>query len=181
MNPAKKVFNREPFALLLTVESPAIPERIISVANEFNLVDKSETHISIMVSTNARIAKKVVEQLENPEGAMDEIQKLFDSYNWVYALRKSYYLQEWTYTQENMINFGYIDLPNHIRRSIIQKVDLPDVEPFYQEMSDLLNVQLTLPVPHITLFAWSDYTPMMQRGIGVSSQEEFELYTKKEL
>ena len=62
----------------------------------------------------------------------------------------------------------------HTRRSIIQIVDLPDVHEVYRDLNDLLDLTFPAPVPHITLFAWSDHEPMVVRGINVSSRDELE-------
>ncbi len=56
---------------------------------------------------------------------------------------------------------------------------MPDIAVFYAKVSELLGISLEVPVPHITLFAWSDYEPNKARGIGISSKADFEQYNLK--
>lgn len=167
-------FDTNNYFIQLGVACPSIPQRITDETTKRGYLPKPETHISVVVTSNSVQLKAVVEASENPHAMRDSIKALYESYTWEYELRDTYLLQERVYKQTS-------DRPEHTRRSIIQLVTLPDLELFYTKLMELAGVTLTLPVPHITLFAWSDYEPMMVQGIGLSSKEQFNSYSRGEI
>lgn len=178
ITPLEKVFKPIDY-VGLSVEKSSIAEFVRAAAKENSLFEKSEFHISVLVAKNARVAWRAVAARQDSAGARDLIESLFTNLAWQYTLTAEYFLHEHSYTKEELIEQGDIDIPAHTRRSIVQKVELPDLIPFYQKINNQLNISLPTPVPHITLFAWSDYEPYKTRGIGICSREEFERFTRK--
>ncbi len=181
MIPLEKKFIPESCFALLFIEKPEIPDRIRRVADERGLTEKYETHISVVVTRNARKLREVISKSGDPEKLKEEIKSLFVGFSWEFSLTDEYFLQEKFYSQKELQEDGHLDLPEHTRRTIIQKVELPDIKIFYKKLSDLLNVPMGVPVPHVTLFSWSDHTPLMMRGIGISSEDDFENYSRGKL
>ncbi|MEK7509828.1 MAG: hypothetical protein AAB605_03890 [Patescibacteria group bacterium] len=164
----------------VSVEKPQIPDFVRKVAAEHGLTEKDKVHISVVVTKNARLLWEAVAAKENPEAFVHSIKSLFESYLWEYSLTDEYFLHERTYTRDDLRDNGYSDeIPGHTRRTIVQKVELPDLSEFYEKLNDMFGISLPAPVPHITLFAWSDYESFKIRGIGINSEEEFKRFTKE--
>ncbi|HEY4522169.1 MAG TPA: hypothetical protein VJH91_00835 [Candidatus Paceibacterota bacterium] len=179
MFPTEKTFKPDQY-LGLSVEKPEIPDFVRHVANENHLNEKPECHISVLVSNNAVQAWRTAASASDPEMMRGKIQELFNSYAWEYSLTSEYFLHEHTYTKDELVANGE-DVPEHTRRSIVVKVSLPDLSRFYEKLNEMLGLSLPLPVPHVTLFAWSDYEPYRVRGIGICSREEFDRFTKQKI
>ncbi|MEK7093605.1 MAG: hypothetical protein AAB927_03935 [Patescibacteria group bacterium] len=159
----------------LSIEKPEIPDFVRKAAAENGLQEKPEVHISVVVTKNAM-------QMWKAAGAKGDasIEALFKTYVWEYSLTDEYFLHERKYTRQNLTANGYAeDIPEHTRRTIVQKVLLPDLPIFYAKVNETLGISLPVPTPHITLFAWSDYEPFKTRGIGINSAEEFKQFTKQ--
>ena len=161
----------------LSVEKPLIPDFVRRVAQENGFQEKPEVHISVVVTKNAV-------QMWRAGGAdkSPSIKELFDSYAWEYSLTDEYFLHERWYSKQDLAENGYTpDIPEHTRRTIVQKVVLSDLPAFYAKLNGMLNISLSVPTPHITLFTWSDYEPFKMRGIGINSAEEFERFTVRRI
>lgn len=180
-SPINKKFDPESCFILLSVEKPTIPAFLYVAADKSGLFEKQELHISIAVTKNARRIKEAIDASKNPPAVRKEIEFLVNSFSWEYSLTDEYFLQEHYYTKKDLAEKGYTDFTEHTRRSIVQKVNLPDLKVFYEKLNNLLGLSITIPPPHITLFAWSDYKPMKLRGVGIASEEEFKRYTKEKL
>ncbi len=176
-------FKPDSLTMSLSVVKPDIPNHISKIAEENNLLLKEDDtfHISIVVSVNAKKLHEAVFRQENPEKVIDKIKELFEKLSWAYTPVSEYYLHENTYTKQNLIDTAEEDLTPHTRRTIVQRVDISDLEVFYTKLNEMLGISLPLPIPHITLFSWSDYDAKMLYGIGICSEEEFKAYTKKVL
>ena len=174
--PLEKTFLTNKY-LGLSLEKPAIPDFVRQMAVKNGLNEKSEVHISVVVTRNAV-------QMWAAAGAdrTSSIETLFNSYSWEYALADEYFLHERRYSLQDLSENGYVaDIPEHTRRTIVQKVVLPDLSAFYGKVNTMLDISLPVPVPHITLFTWSDYEPFKMRGIGINSAEEFARFTVRRI
>ena len=167
MLPLEKKSVSEDCFLLLQVQKPEIPSHVYKEAQSRNFIEKDEFHISLVVAKNARKVKEVISQSSEPEKLWEEIKTFFESLVWEYTLIDEYHLQENSYNE-----------PKHTRRTIIQKVNLPNLLPFYEKLNQILGITLPVPVPHITLLSWSDNPLFMTKGIGISSEEDFKMYSR---
>lgn len=143
------------------------------------MTEKDEHHVSILVSANARAVNDAIAKADDAHAVGEEIRNLTHALSWDYDLTSEYYLHEHLYTKEELQERGYTDLTEHTRRAIVQCVDLPDIEAFYTAIEGLLGISLFRPVPHITLYRWSDYGDYS--GIGINSKQEFEAFTVQRL
>jgi|SRR3989344_1755361 len=178
--PLEKVFRPTEY-LGLTVQKPQIPDLARRAAEQNGCVEKPEFHISVLVASNAQVAWQAVEAQKDAAKIQQVIESIFNSYTWEYEETHEYFLHERTYAKSDLIAEGESDVPEHSRRSIVQKVQFPDLRGFYKKLNDMLKISLPMPVPHITLFAWSDHEPYKTRGIGICSAEEFERFTQQVL
>ena len=179
--PLERVFEPGVFIGLL-VEKQVAPDFVQKEAAKNGLLEKPEFHISVLVARNAQLAWKAAAQRDDATELRDAIESLFRSYTWEYTLTHGYFLHERAYSKKDLIENGYgEDIPEHTRRSVVQKIALPELSLFYAKLNEMLKIVLPVPIPHITLFAWSDYEPFKTRGIGINSKEEFEQFTKQAL
>jgi len=180
--PIGKTVIPEKCVMGLSVEKPIIPPSILAAAKEQNLNIKREFHISVLVAKNARIAAGSVMVRPHSEQFRKQLLDLFETYRWEYIETDEFYMHERYYTKEILHDNGYDEgIPEHTRRTIVQKVDLPDLSKFYADVNSLLGLSLPVPVAHITIFSWSDHSPMLLRGIGINSAVEFDEFTKRRL
>ncbi len=173
MRPIEKKYLPENFYLVLPVNKPDIPSRIRTEAEKYTLDEKAACHISVAVEKNAARIIEAVMNSDSSDILKQKVLDLFNGFDWTYELTDIYSLQEKKYTRESLDSAGLVKEPEHTRRSIIQIVELPDLLEFYHKLGELLKVEFPLPVPHITIFAWSDYAEKKNRGIGISSKEDF--------
>src|SRR3989338_5495647 len=172
--PLEKTFLPEKY-LGLSVEKPSIPEFVRQAAMENGLNEKPEFHISVLVAKNAQTAWRAIAARTDANLA-HSLESVFKNYEWEYEPTNEYFLHEHTFTKDELIENGE-DAPPHTRRSVVQKVVLPDLPVFYSKVNTSLGIDLPVPIPHITLFTWSDYEPFKTRGIGINSAEELERFT----
>jgi hypothetical protein len=170
--PSEKTF--VPYKHLgLAIEKPPIPNFVRTFAAQNNLPEKETLHISVIVTKNAHILWRALESRGSAEEMLASTKSLFDSYKWEYTVIDEYFLHERAYSRKDLDENGDTDMEEHTRRSIVQKVLLPDLPEFYEKVNELAGISLTIPVPHITLFA------LLGRGIGINSAEDFARFTKQ--
>jgi hypothetical protein len=151
----------------LAVAKPDIPDFVRKAAEENGLSEKPEVHISIVVTKNAQILWHSITSEQ-----VQIVEELYKGLKWEYELTDQYFLHERYYTRHILDEHGDTDMPEHQRRSIVQKVLLPGLVTFYTKLNALAGTTLSVPVPHVTLFA------LEGRGIGINSAEDFAQFTK---
>ncbi len=183
--PTSKTFKPQEFYFLLPVEKPEIPARIRVIAEQEKMFEKPQCHVSVVVEKSAVSIRAALAAAEakgdEPERLKKCIIEFFNDLQFEYSLTDTFSLQEKKYDRAELDERGLSEEPEQLRRSIMQVVDMPDVIFFYRKVSELLGVTLEAPVPHITLFAWSDYELKKDRGIGISSKADFEQFNLKYL
>lgn len=181
MHPLAKDFNPQTGYILLSVAKPEIPERIKQAAEARGLVEKPEFHIGVCVSQNAVELMKAIPATKEPEKTKEAIDQLLEETAFEYQLTDEYVFLELFYDQHKLGEFGYVGTPEHHRRAVAVKLSMPDMAVFYQKLAGIVNRTFSVPLPHLTLYAWADYAPMMTRGIGIASADDFKKYTKETL
>ncbi len=178
MFPKEKKYIEKKFYLMLPIEKPVAPERVMNFAKEKGLYEKTECHVSLVVEKSAVKIRQGLLNVDNPDEVKKEILDLFNTLTFEYTLSDTYSYQEKTYTRQELDERGLQEESPHIRKSIVQVVEMPDMDVFYNKVSQLLNFDIEIPIPHTTIFAWSDYEKKKDRGIGISSKADFEMYSK---
>jgi hypothetical protein len=170
-------WNPQKATLLISIPTLEISEKILSHATKNEYVIKPEFHISIVGLQNGQ---KILNQGFSLK-VIEQIKTLAEEYSWEIKFLEEYYTIEKYYNEVELEKSGYKSVPPQIRRTIIQKTLLPDLEAFYKKLSEDLGMIFELPFPHVTLFAWADYEPMMTQGIGLYSEADFQKYKKEEI
>ncbi len=166
--------NQEKATILIPIPEIAIPRTVVGYAQNNGYHMKPEFHVTLVSFQNG---KKILRSIqENPGSSFDDVVKLAESFNWGIVFNTEYFVLERT-IQEFVLH-GQVQTPQHTRRSIIQKISIPDMASFLGELEKLTGIRFDDPVEHITLFSWSDYEPEMMSGIALNSETDFEKYKK---
>ena len=80
--------------ILLSVIKPKIPEFIRAEAIKYNLLEKTETHISLAVTKTARQILGEITKNKKPDELKENMVSLLNSFSWKYTLTNEYFLQE---------------------------------------------------------------------------------------
>lgn len=166
-------WNPEKATLLLSVPRPETDPNVAQYAHDHGYVEKPETHLTLLSFQNG---KKIIQARQ---GNTEEIFDLAKSYAWTFEYVPEYFVLERT-IKEFVLN-GQIQTPTHTRRSLIQKMVVPDMADFFAKVSEIIGVPFETPITHVTLFSWSDYEPEMTSGIAVNSEADFNAYLKEKL
>lgn len=167
MQKPEMIFDAEKVTLIMRIhEQSVVSHSIQEYADREGLLFKEEFHITLIGrATGEMIAEQISEyEPEERSAIIERIKELHESYEWKYSFEQVYYFIAKEYPQEGATS--------EIRKSIIQMIDLPDLEPFYQSLCDLLGVQIRVPLPHVTLL--TTFTNGRLWGIGIYSVEQFE-------
>lgn len=167
-------WNPEKATLILPITKPEIESRIVEYAHDHGYFEKPEFHITIISFQNG---KKIIQACQGIN--INQIVDLANTFSWEVELVPEYYVLERTIKE--FVLHGKIQTPAHTRRSIIQKVLLPDIVPFFKELDRLTGQMIEVPPMHVTLFSWSDYEPEQLSGIALNSQADFESYFKEKI
>lgn len=170
--------NKEKSTILLNIPEPLIPENIYQYVQNKSYSKKPEFHITLISFQNG---KKLLDEYGPYSEKFDQIVEYINQLTWEYRLVPEYYEIEKLYNKSNQKKSGYTHTPEHIRRSIIQKVLLSDMAVFYDKLSELTGIIFEKPFCHVTLYSWSDCPEMMNQGIGINSEEDLEVYKKQSL
>ena len=166
LTPRKKEFIPNIFNALLRIPRPEIPEPIVAAADARGLKEKPEFHLSVIAFNSGAKIKK----LENAQKLKGEIKRMFEGRSWSYRLTPAYFLIEKSYPS-----------PEHTRQSIVQKVELDDLEGFYRELNGITRLDFETPAPHLTLFTGATDANFEDEGIGLFSGADLAKYTKEDL
>lgn len=149
-------------ALLLTINSPNLNDQTIDAMSRAGFMLKSEFHVTILDLKPGSIAANTFNNLDEQGQSMvmNEVEKAASNL-WEVNPKDELYIVEKQYTDES--------LP---RRSILQLVDCPGLDSFYETLNSISGGKGAFEAPpaHITLA-----TKANPRGIGIRSKQELEL------
>ena len=168
--PKSLLLNIKKFTLLLGLNPETdIPNSITAKAEELGLIRKDEEHITVLSNAVAKKLRDFFAPLSELErlAASDAFSAMVNKLAWNYNPQKEYYLVSKKFP-------GASGRPQEERKAIIELVDLPDLEPFYVELTQKFGLELELPIPHVTLFTGGDLEEGKKAGIGIYSVKEFE-------
>lgn len=164
--------------MLLIIAKPEIPEEVLSYARNHGFIEKPEFHVSIIGLQNG---KKIIGKYGADETVLEQVRALVDDFQWQVVFEPEYFIIEKYYEEDELLKSGYENIPPQWRRTIIQKIRLPDIESFYEKLTALTGIDFEIPFAHIMLFSWSDYASLMTQGIGLYSEDDFDRYCKGDI
>lgn len=165
-------FNKETGVALIGLDNFQLDtNRFKKEVQEFEVLPKQEFHVTVVGSEVGRLIKKRLSALGVSGDEIEEnIKKLFLEGSWRVFLKPEWYFIEKSYPASEKDQ----NQPEERRKSIIQAVEVPQLQDFYERLNKSLKSNIPLPFPHITLYTSSTKPEKMLRGIGVNSIEEFE-------
>lgn len=166
------ITNPEKATFLIPLSEIAIPRHIIEYAEQNKFRLKEELHVTLISFQNGKRISKALH--DNPTVAFNDVAQLAESFKWGIILDSEYYVLERT-IPEFILN-GQVKTPKHTRRSIIQKVAVPNMRSFLEKLGEMLLIGFDMPFAHVTLFTWSDYEPESKNGIALNSEDDFKKY-----
>jgi hypothetical protein len=130
--------------------------------------EQTERHITIIGGTAQLIRELIAEYpADTQEGLWQKIADLLQDYEWKFMPKDVYHIKK-TGTFS-----GGGDLIEE-RQSYIRAIEMPDMAKYYAEVSKLLNTDLPVQFPHITLFTKGERENPKWYGIGIASEEVFQ-------
>jgi hypothetical protein len=118
--------------------------------------EKSEYHVTVIART---LADTIVDL-----GISDQINTVIQGYNWSIELTDTYL----EIAKDS-------DYGVH-RQSIIQLVDVPELDAFFDSLEEMVKSPVARPPAHVTIF-----TKNYDRGIGIYSQDDLDRYMIRKL
>jgi hypothetical protein len=149
----KLQFDPEKQTLLLNIQNYSIPKVLKQYAQIHSFNQKEEFHITLVGNQTGVILKEKI--LAN---GLDGHRLL--------ELAKEH---DWNYKMNDDFSHMRKDYGEHIRDSLIQKIQLSHLESFYHKIIDYYKISIKLPFPHITFYAKGD----KNQGIGIYSEQDF--------
>lgn len=146
------------FLINVPTSQVLVPEHIEEFAIAAGFIRKNEYHITLIGVDAAHL----IDDLEAKDEMMDIL----------------YDLEDWNMTPTSKYLFlAKPDIEEGVvKESIIQIVDVPALNEFYEKLAATRVLELPLPPAHITLF-----TKNGDQGIGVYSQEDLDDYYIRQL
>lgn len=170
-------WNPEKATLLLAVPRPSVPERVSAWAIGHGFLEKDETHVTLLSFQNGKRVLRGLHGATDRQERLDAIFAAAETLGWQVDGLPDYL--ELERALPAYVTDGVVQVPDHVRRSIIQVVTLPDLEPFIAGVSAIIGEQIETPLPHVTLFTWSDYAPESRSGIAVNSRADLDRLVRR--
>ncbi len=163
-------FNEEKATLLLKVTpSTDSLNKTKKYAEREGLSEKKEFHTTLIGFDSGKIILEKINSLHRPkeetEKILIKIKELFESYKWSYEFLDDFYKIDRKYDYDNKMS--------EKRSSIIETINLPDLENFYKKLNEIIDAEIPLPFPHITLYTNSIDKKYELSGIGINSKDQF--------
>lgn len=145
---------------------------IREIAEEKGFDEKDEFHITVSGFKNGLVIKDVLEKLspEESKAKLDKIQDFISHINWNFKLLEGVY----HISKEYKMKYPENDYKEIIekRESYIQRIDILDLNFFYEKLNNLLGTNLQPPPAHVTLFTNGSDKEKAKMGIGIYSEAE---------
>lgn len=125
---------------------------------------QTSPHVTVLCGTKLRQI-----MAKNPEMDKKSIAKIIKQaigkFDWSYKEEEIFHIEK------SCLYTGGTNIEH--RKSYIRKIDMPDMERFYDELSKQFNVELSAQFPHITLYTKGERKNPTWYGIPVRSIEDF--------
>ena len=125
--------------------------------------EQKSRHITILSSSKVR---EIIEHTSLDDKALyKKILSLLLRFDWEYEEKDLFHIEKSGYWDGSDI------LEN--REYYIRTIEMPDMKKFYEELDRVFKTNLSVQVPHITLFTKGERENPKYHGIAISSEEKF--------
>lgn len=165
----KIVFNSEKITALFIIDSIKIDEN--NYEKKFWLLKKQEFHATIIWTKTWEKINEILNNLDNSQKKqiLEKIVNLFWKYTWDLNFKNEYY-----YIEKDVDE-------NEKRKSVIQIIDLPDIDKFYFELNSILKTNFEIPFNHLTIYTNSTLEKNKLRWIWIYSKKQFFEFNPKKI
>ena len=148
INPVVRFYPRTGSALLHLDTTLINLDTKKEIAESLGLYPKDEYHSTIIGFTTGKQILNVLDsfQEQRKEKLLLAVDQLLKSFTRNVELQDNYFLIEKTYNNPESIE---------TRKSLIQLVNIQDINEFYIKLNNLLGKDFATPMPHITLYTAS--------------------------
>lgn len=168
-------FNKEEGTVLLGIREPlTIPENLVKQAEKMGLSRKETHHITVIGSDTAEHILEIMDSVseEKRKDLFSRLEKLVQDTQWSYNTKPEFFYIAKEYNDPDPEDPD--KTIREKRESIIQLINLPGLEKFYNELNKIFDDKMDVPFLHITLYTTSTREDKRTRGIGIYSRREFE-------
>jgi len=152
--------------LMLAINPENLEVNSVEGINGF--VRKTEVHITVFGFSTGKKLKKLLKGADSSE-KMRRLRKLITKTDWSFSfLPKRFHIRK---------KYEGDGGEEETRESVIQMIDLPGLEGFYQTLNAIFGTDFAFPPPHVTLFVKGDNPKTSKMGIGLYSSEDLAKYT----
>jgi 2'-5' RNA ligase len=128
-------------------------KKVENYARTENLLKRDEIHITLIGFPTGRMI---------PESKFGEIKKMAGEIEWNFKSKVEFMFLSKKYPS------------SEVRCSIVEMVELTGLEEFYEKFNQLLGINISVPIPHITLYTNSSFDENKMQGIGFTTKEDLE-------
>lgn len=130
---------------------------------------KDEVHITVI---GKALAKEISELAKRMPEIRTTIRKAIDETDWSYKkINKFYHVSKEKEKEDEEGNPRILHA-----ESIIQMVEVPQIEKFFEKLASILGHKIEIPPTHVTLYTVGDH-----KGIGIPDNIAFTRYVEREV
>lgn len=163
------IFDEKTFTVICNYSHEIdVPSKLRTIALRSGFTPKQHLHVTIIGSeTGDTIVRSARSQAQRDQ-FYKQILELLNRFDWTIEHQRKYYLIEKVVPE-------YKDEKGkpEYRKSIIEMINIPSLNLFYEKLNNKLNQNFPTPLAHITLFTTSTVPTKLQRGIGIYSKNHF--------
>jgi|GEM_PF-1730915 len=142
-----------------------------SFAARHDLSKKDEFHVTLVGGKGSSLITVSLSKSQEDKRLREKMRELAQSIDWEVALKPIFYYLNRTYDDPDSLD-PQKTIPE-TRETIIQLVDVPQLQEFHDSLRKLLGIDDVIPVlPHVTIFSNSSRPDKKQRGIGIYSPDD---------
>lgn len=142
-------------------------QEIVRKAIKYILNKRDDYHITIIWTKTWEKIQEILNSLSETEREqkITDLKALIGSFESNIEFLEEFYFIEKYYDDKT---------PQETRKSIIQMIDVENIEEFYSKLSQLFAHKFSVPLWHVTLYTTSDNPKQKLRWIWVYSQSQFQ-------
>lgn len=169
-------FKEERAEVLLNVEATDVGLKLVEAfAQQHNLIPKEEFHVTLIGGEASKQIKRCLETVSEEDGFIlrKKLNELMRGFDWQPVYGNTFYYLQREYNDTDPVD-PEKTIPE-IRETIIQLVNLPELDVFHKKVAELFGLDEILSLPHVTIYSSSTRDDKKQRGIGIYSEDDLKI------
>ena len=168
-----KFFPDQATLLLNINERDLAFKELENTALKKGLFRKEEVHLTLLGSKNGEAILVKLNALpeEQKTSQLAKIKEIAETFSWKVVVKPECYYISKKYNDPDPNDLGKT-IPE-TRESIVQMLEVEDLEEFYRAIREFTGIDFDLPLSHATLYTNSTRQDKRLRGIGIYSEKQF--------